>query len=150
MVREHRDYLDYYDYLTQKIEHLNLSSRIILIKEESLLTKDFVNIDYLFTFAKGILCLDHGVGFGQPLHMGIRHKCPLLFCTQSQLDWLELSDLGCKLVNISDKLNAQDIVLINRHINMDVDWGEVNYGLMKQYYSMSFLQYLVNGVLMRV
>ena len=150
VVREHRDYLDYYDYLTQKIEHLNLSSRIILIKEESLLTKDFVNIDYLFTFAKGILCLDHGVGFGQPLHMGIRHKCPLLFCTQSQLDWLELSDLGCKLVNISDKLNAQDIVLINRHINMDVDWGEVNYGLMKQYYSMSFLQYLVNGVLMRV
>lgn len=150
VVREHRDYLDYYDYLTQKIEHLNLSSRMILIKEESLLTKEYVSIDYLFTYAKGILCLDHGVGFGQPLHMGIRHKCPLLFCTQSQLDWLELSDLGCKLVNISEKLSAQDIVLINRHINMDLDWGEVNYGLMKQYYSMSFLQYLVNGVLMRV
>ena len=150
VVREHRDYLDYFDYLNQKIDHLNLSSRIVLIKEEHLLSNKLVDLDYLFSFAKGILCLDQGVGFGQPLHMGIRHKCPLLFCTQSQLDWLELSDLGCKLVNISEQLNDQDIVSINRHINMDVDWGEINYGLMKQYYSMNFLQYLVNGLLMRV
>ena len=150
VVREHRDYLDYFDYLTQKIEHLNLSSRMILLKEESLLSNEFMNVDFLFGLSRGILCLDHGVGFGQPLHMAIRHKCPLLFCTQSQLDWLELSDLGCKLVNISDELNAQDVVQINRYLNTDVDWGDVNYALMKQYYSMSFLQYLINGVLMRV
>ena len=150
IVREYKDYIDYFEYLNKKIDALNLSSRIVLLKEEEILSKDDVDVDYLFTFAKGILCLDDGVGFGQPLHMGIRHKCPLLFCTQSHLDWLELSDLGCKLVNISEELNDQDIVSINRYINMDLDWGELNYGLMKQYYSMSFLQYLINGVLMRV
>ena len=150
IVREHKDYLDYYNQLLNRISDLKLSTRIILLKEESLLVNDSLNINYLFSFAKGIICLDKGVGFGQPLHMGILHKCPLLFCTQSQLDWLELSDLGCKLINISDSLNNDDIVSINRHLNLELDWGEINYSLMKQYYSMGFLQYLLNGLLMRV
>ena len=150
VVREHRDYLDYFDYLNQKIDHLNLSSRIVLIKEEHLLSNKLVDLDYLFSFAKGIFMFGSGCRFWAAIAYGIRHKCPYYFCTQSQLDWLELSDLGCKLVNISEQLNDQDIVSINRHINMDVDWGEINYGLMKQYYSMNFLQYLVNGLLMRV
>ena len=150
IVREHKDYQDYHSHLLSRIAELKLSTRIILLKEEDLLLNDSIDINYLFSFAKGIICLDKGVGFGQPLHMGILHKCPLLFCTQSQLDWLELSDLGCKLINISDSLSTDDIISINRHLNLELDWGEINYTLMKQYYSMGFLQYLLNGLLMRV
>ncbi len=150
IVREHKDYSDYYLYLSNRIEELNLSSRMVILKEESILLKETMSIESLFSYAKGTLCLDEGVGFGQPLHMAIRNKCPLLICTQSQLDWLELSDIGCKLISVSDTLNNQDIVSINRYINQDLDWGEKNYVLMKQYYSMNFLQYLINNVLMRV
>ena len=150
IVREHKDYLDYFNFLNDKIHDLNLSSRIVILKEDDFLLNEYVNIDYLFTFARGILCFDSGVGFGQPLHMAIQHKCPLLICTQSHLDWLELSDLGCKRINISEKLTDQDIVSINRYLHLDLNWGELNYGLMKQYYSMNFLQYLINGVLMRI
>ena len=150
IVREHKDYSDFYTYLLDKVESLNLLSRIVFLKEDEFLSSEHITLDYLFGLAKGILCLDQGVGFGQPLHLAIQYKCPLLFCTQSHLDWLELSDLGCKLVNISESLTDQDIVSINRYINLELDWGELNYGLMSQYYSMSFLQYLINGILMRV
>ena len=52
VVREHRDYLDYFDYLNQKIDHPNLSSRIVLIKEEHLLSNKLVDLDYLFSLQK--------------------------------------------------------------------------------------------------
>ncbi len=150
VVKEHKDYLDYYSYLNERIDSLNLSSRMLILREDEILHNDSFNIDLLFSYAKGVLSFDEGVGFGQPLHLAIQNKCPLLFCTQSHLDWLELSDIGCKLISISKMLNDQDVVSINRYINLDLDWGEKNYQLMKQYYSMNFLQYLLNNILMRV
>ena len=149
IVREHKDYTDYYDYIIEKIIHQKLESRIIIFKEDEILNNK-VDLDYLFSFSKGIISFDAGVGFGQPLHMAIKHKCPLLFCTKAKMDWLELTDLGCKLLPVSNQLSDQDIELINHYINEDLTWGEENYTLMKQYYSMNFLQYLLNSFLLRI
>ena len=66
------------------------------------------------------------------------------------MDWLELTDLGCKLLPISNKLTTEDIELINHYINEDLTWGEENYHLMKQYYSTKFLHYLLNSFLLRI
>ncbi len=149
IVREYKEYADYFDYIIDKVIHNKLESRFLILKEDDILHRKF-NLDYLFSFSKGIISLDSGVGFGQPLHMAIKHKCPLLFCTKAKMDWLELTDLGCKLLPVSNKLNTEDIQLINHYINQDLTWGEDNYHLMKQYYSTKFLHYLLNSFLLRI
>ena len=82
--------------------------------------------------------------------MGIQNKCALLFCTESQIDWLELSDLGCKVIYISQDLNEKDVLQINHFINKTNNWGEENFKLMTQYYSLSFLKYLINNLFLRL
>ncbi|MGA0242432.1 MAG: hypothetical protein ACO3K7_05520, partial [Candidatus Marinamargulisbacteria bacterium] len=130
---------------------LKLSSRLILLREDDLIRNKTLSIDDIFLFSKGTICLDAGRGFGQPLHMAIQNKCGLLFCTESQLDWLELSDLGCHIIQISRDLTTEDIHQINHHLNQPQGaWVDQNFKLMKQYYSTSFLKYTINNLLMRL
>ncbi|MEK9727915.1 MAG: hypothetical protein VW397_07420 [Candidatus Margulisiibacteriota bacterium] len=150
IVRKHKEYSDYYDYLVKKINDSGLNKRFILIPEDEIALARRFSIDDLFSFSRGSLCLEAGVGFGQPIHMGIQNKCSLLFCTESQIDWLELSDLGCKVIYISQDLNDQDITQINHFLNQENNWGEENFKLMRQYYSVSFLKYLINNLFMRI
>ena len=149
VVKPHADYADYLIYLKQKIDGLNLNHRFIILQESDFYSSDYVNIDYLFAFSKGVITFDSGVGFGQPLHKAIQHKCPLLFCTKKHSDWLELSDLGCHIVPISEHLSSQDIKTINRFIHLNLDWGDLNHDQMRQYYSLSFLQYQINKLLVK-
>ena len=65
-------------------------------------TNNDYSIDDLLALSKGTISLELGVSFGQPIHKAIQNKCDLLFCTDSQIDWLELGDLGCKVVSISN------------------------------------------------
>ena len=148
--RKHKDFDDYFSYLAKKIKDSGLSNRVILISEDDLLIDKRYSLDDLFSFSKGTLSLDSGVGFGQPIHMGIQNKCALLFCTESQIDWLELSDLGCKVIYISQDLNEKDVLQINHFINKTNNWGEENFKLMTQYYSLSFLKYLINNLFLRL
>ncbi|MGC6367402.1 MAG: hypothetical protein ACON35_05315 [Candidatus Marinamargulisbacteria bacterium] len=150
IVRKHRDYGDYHEYLNQIITDKGLKDRLVLLSEDEVLGNDSYSLDDLFRLSKGTISLDLGVSFGQPIHKAIQNKCDLLFCTESQIDWLELSDLGCKMVNISDEMNQDDVIQINRHLNDDTRWGEQNYTLMEQYYSKTFLKYLLNNLLLRI
>ena len=150
IVKEHMDFGDYYDYLNNLIKEEGLASRLILIKESVISEKSNHQINELFSMSKGIITLNSGVGYGQPIHMAIKHKCPLLFCTEAKLGWIEMTDLGCKHIPISETLTDEDIQKINHYINTDLTWGEENHALIKQHYSMSLLQYLIKGLLLKV
>ncbi len=150
IVRKYKEYSDYLDYLNKKIKKSGLSNRFILLPEDELTLARKFTVDDLFSFSKGTLCLDSGVCFGQPIHMGIQNKCSLLFCTESQIDWLELSDLGCKVVHISQDLDDEDVVQINHYLNQNNNWGEENHKLMTQFYSTNFLKYLINNLFLRL
>ena len=101
----------------------------------------------MFAMAKGVIALDTGISYGQPVIKGIRHKCPLLFCPNSKLQWLEMEDMGCKSIDISTDMTRKDINAINHYINDQSDWGEENYRLFKQFYSMRLLKYIVSNML---
>lgn len=150
IVRQHRDYDDYLDYLNNAIQSKGLNARLLLLTEDDLLANKNYSVDDLLYLSKGTISLEHGVSFGQPIHKAIQNKCDLLFCTDSQIDWLELGDLGCKIISISTEMNQEDVVQINRHLNDDSSWAEENYTLMKQYYSKTFLKYLLNNLLLRI
>ena len=61
IVREHKDYSDYYQYIVDKSIHYKLESRLVILKEEDILI-DSVDLDYLFLFLKVLFRLMQVLG----------------------------------------------------------------------------------------
>ena len=79
-----KEFEDYIDYVSDTVLQKGISDRILILPESSFIcSKDRemkLDLHSIFSYAKGVISLDYGVSFGQPLLFGIQHKCPLLFC----------------------------------------------------------------------
>ena len=140
------EFEDYESYLNDQIKKQHLQRRLCIISEHDLMSNESLDIHQICESAKGIISLDYGASFGQPLLFGIQHKCPILICPKSKLQWLEIEDLGCESLEISTELTSVDIESINYIINTDTNWGEKNYKRIKQFYSTKLLEHLIGSM----
>jgi hypothetical protein len=149
--RKHKAYDTYISEINERVIAHGLQQRCLILLEDDVLSKSRYGIDDVFYLAKGVVSVDMASGFGQPLHMAIQHKCGLLVCTESQLDWFELAEVGIDAIHVSNEFNHGDVMCINQSLWDHVpNRAEANYNCIQSTYSGTFLRHALNTFLNHV